>query len=107
MAPGFALVLIVVALAAVAPIIALALVASCYSPARRSWALRQLALGAVGGVLAVASFALLVLLLAPSKQHAQPKALFILLGAGFTATLMFHAAPPVLRRLLKKGRNHA
>jgi uncharacterized membrane protein HdeD (DUF308 family) len=94
MAPGFALVLLSVALAAIAPLILLVSVAFCFSRARRPQALRWLLSGFIGGVVAVAAFSFLAALVAPSQPQAQPEASFVLFGAGFSAFTILRGALP-------------
>ena len=106
MAPGFALVLLAVALAALAPIVLLVALACCFSVALRPLAVRCLVSGATGGLVAVASFALLAALFAPSQPQAQPEVSLVLFGAGFSGFALSLAAFPLLRRFFKKSVSH-
>lgn len=104
MAPGFALVLLAVALAAVAPVILLVSVAFCFSARHRPQALRWLLSGFFGGVVAVAAFSLLTALVSPSQPQAQPEASFLLFGAGFSAFVILRGVLPLLiGRWQRKG----
>ena len=96
------------ALAALAPIILLVALASGFSVALRPLAVHCLVSGAIGGLVAVASRALLVALIAPSEPQASVVASLILFGAGFSVFAVSVAMLPILRRLLKqRGSRHA
>lgn len=107
MAPGFALVLLSVALAALAPLILFVLVALCFSVSRRPQALRRLLSGFIGGVVAVAAFSLLAALFVPSQPQAQPEASLVLFGAGFSAFAILRGVFPRLLSLWQKRSSHA
>lgn len=107
MAPGFALVLLSVALAAMAPFIFLVSVALCFSANRRPQALRWLLSGLIGGVVAVATFSLLATLLVPNQPQAQPEASFVLFGAGFSGFAILRGVFPRLLRFWQQRSSHA
>ena len=107
MAPGFALVLLSVALAALAPVILLISVAFCFSASRRPQALRSLLSGVIGGVSVVAGFSLLAVFFAPSKPQALPEVSLVLFGAGFSAFAVLRIVFPLLLSRWQKRGSHA
>ena len=83
MAPGFAVVLLVCALAAAAPIVAIAMILFSFNAKRRQAVGRSSLLGVTVGICLAAGYALLGRLVA-TDSPVEPVVLLIILAAGFS-----------------------
>lgn len=105
MAPGFVLLLLVVALAALAPIILLAIVTCSFRVALRQLALRALIAGLVTGVVAVLGFSGLDAIAGKLQAEAQ-ETFLALFGAGFTAGALATGAVATWSRFRVRSPSH-
>lgn len=106
MAPGFALLLLVVALAVLAPVILLAIVVCSFRVALRQFALRALIAALVAGVVAVSGFAGLGAI-AGKLQAESSEVFLVLFGAGFTVGALAVGGVATWRRFRERSPSHA
>lgn len=106
MAPGFAIVLLVVALAALAPFIALTFTGLWLVVSWRPFAIRGMRLGLVGGSLVAATFVLLGWVLRP-QVAAQAEICVVLFGAGFSTGSLCASGLATFRSWRSRSVGHA
>ena len=98
MAPGFALILLAVGLAALAPIVLVAALVAVFVDRLRPLALRAIVVGVFGGCLAMSVYALLIVLVARTGTVApQLEVWLAIFAAGFTCASVTFAAYVTLR----------
>ena len=106
MAPGFTLVLIVVTLAALAPIVVVALAGGYLFASWRAAVIRCAAFGATGGLVIAVGFAFLGCVLRP-EAPIQPEVWLVVFAAAFSGCALCVGAAAVIGRRLFRVRGRA